>query len=76
MMKTGQRIKLIRMPDDPNPIPPGTTGTITSISEVMVPGSPFTQVGVNWDNGRTLMLCVPPDEVEFLGEPQKEAWRE
>jgi hypothetical protein len=25
----------------------------------------WLQVGVDWDNGRTLMLTVPPDEYEI-----------
>jgi len=59
-MKVGDTIELIAMPDDPCAIPVGTKGKVVSIQEVrMTP--PFTQVGVDWDNGRTLSLVVPPD---------------
>jgi hypothetical protein len=56
------------MSDDPDPILPGTTGTVTSVRQH---GS-WHQVDVKWDNGRTLMLVVPPDQFETLsGTTQK-----
>jgi len=62
MFDVGDRIELISMPDDPSPLPSGSRGTITGKNPVnMGPGQSFTQYGVKWDNGRTLMLCVPPD---------------
>jgi hypothetical protein len=48
------------MPDDPDPIPPGTTGPVTAVRRY----GTWAQVDVAWDNGRTLMLVVPPDQVE------------
>jgi hypothetical protein len=59
MVIKGDRIRLVHMPDDPDPIPPGTEGEVTSVNEVRSMG--FTQIGVKWDNGRTLSLAVPPD---------------
>lgn len=56
--KSGDRIRLIRMVDDPDPVPSGTTGTVIA-DPVLVYGS--WQVSVKWDNGRGLSLCVPPD---------------
>lgn len=72
-VKIGQRIRLIRMDDDPDPIPVGTTGEVLEVIEAMV-----LQAGVSgqrrewyiqmkWDNGRTLNLIYPKDEFEVIG---------
>ncbi|MCA9135588.1 MAG: DUF4314 domain-containing protein [Planctomycetales bacterium] len=58
-LKTGDRIRLLSM-NDPDPIPVGTTGTVVGVH----PQSDWTQVDVDWDNGRSLMLSIPPDTVE------------
>ena len=58
----GDRIRLLAMPDDPNPIPPGTTGTVTAVRQYRT----WAQVDVAWDSGRTLMLVVPPDQFEVM----------
>lgn len=60
--KPGDRIRLIAMSDDPDPIPPGTTGTVTAVR----PYATWAQVDVAWENGRTLMLVVPPDQIEVI----------
>lgn len=65
-MKIGDRIELIEMLDDPNPIPIGTKGTIQSINPVNFGREKFTQIDVKWDNGRTLMLSIPPDRVKII----------
>ena len=56
----GDRIRLVRMcADDPDPIPPGSEGTVAR------PPTFFQNawdVSVNWDNGRSLGLVVPPDQ--------------
>jgi Domain of unknown function (DUF4314) len=57
--KVGDRIRLVRMIDDPDPITPGTCGTVDFVSQV----GDWTQIGVEWDNGRSLMVCVPPDRI-------------
>jgi hypothetical protein len=62
----GDRIRLIAMPDDPNPIPPGTTGTIKSVKQHGAGRDAWVQVEVEWDTGRKLMLSVPPDRLEVL----------
>ena len=61
--KIGQTIELLKMDNDPNPIPVGTKGKITGISPM-----PFneTQVHVAWENGRTLMLIHPEDKFRVL----------
>jgi hypothetical protein len=64
----GRRIRLVAsMEDEPDPVPLFTTGTVTFVSHL--PG--FTQIGVEWDNGRTMMLCVPPDRYEMLAEEER-----
>jgi hypothetical protein len=64
----GDRIRLIQMVDDPDPIPVGTMGTIVKA----YPQSGWCQLDVDWDNGRTLMLSIPPDEIERI-VPSKDA---
>ena len=60
----GDRIKLISMKNDPNPIPPNTTGTVKSVITAYV----FDEdhLYVDWDNGRTLSLLVGTDEFEVI----------
>ncbi len=60
-LKAGDRIRLLSM-DDPDPIPVGTTGTVSGV----YPQNDWTQVDVAWDNGRSLMLSIPPDRVARL----------
>ena len=61
-LKAGDRVRLVSMADDPDPIPAGATGTVAGV----YPHSDWTQVDVDWDNGRSLMLSIPPDFVEVL----------
>jgi hypothetical protein len=61
-LKVGDRIRLIQMVDDPDPIPAGTLGVVT---EVHV-HSGWSQLEVSWDNGRALMLVSPPDRFEII----------
>lgn len=61
-LKTGDRVRLISMTDDPDPIAAGELGTVVGV----YPQSDWTQVDVDWDNGRSLMLSIPPDRVERL----------
>lgn len=66
-MKTGDRVRLICMEDDPAPVPPGSTGTVTNVSDLLTFGpKPFRQISIDWDNGRTLLTCVPPDRLEVI----------
>ena len=59
----GSRVRLINMPDDPDPIEPGSEGTINYVGRVSGFGQ---QIGVKWDSGRTLMLIVGVDDFEVL----------
>ena len=61
--KIGDRIRLIFMPNDPDPVPAGSLGTIIAVH----PHHSWTQVEVDWDNGRSLMLTMPGDLIEILG---------
>jgi hypothetical protein len=68
----GDRIRLVAMPDDPDPVPPGATGTITYVEQHGTGRDAWLQVEVDWDNGRKLMLTVPPDRFEVLsGDAQQ-----
>ena len=60
------RIRLVAMPDDPDPVPPATTGTVTAVHPHGSGRDQWLQVEVDWDNGRKLMLTVPPDRFEVL----------
>ncbi|MDA9859531.1 DUF4314 domain-containing protein [Rubripirellula sp.] len=63
--KAGDRVRLVLMTDDPDPIPVGTTGTVAGV----YPQNGWTQVDVDWDSGRSLMLSIPPDVVERVSPP-------
>lgn len=54
----GKTVKLIQMYDDPDPIPPGTLGTVYHVGGGML--------NVNWENGRRLGVIVDVDEFEIL----------
>ena len=68
----GDRIRLLAMPDDPDPILSGATGTVTAVRQYGSGRDAWHQVDVDWDNGRTLMLVVPPDEFEVVPSVAKE----
>jgi hypothetical protein len=54
------------MPNEPDPIPAGTKGTVTSVARCVAGREVWLQVDVDWDNERQLMLAVPPDQFVFL----------
>lgn len=60
----GDRIELILMPHDPAPQERGAQGTVTHVSDL--PWDKSVQIGVKWDNGRTINLCCPPDRFRIL----------
>jgi hypothetical protein len=60
--KPGDRIRLLSMPDDPDPLPAGSLGTVQRVTDI--------QIAVRWDNsGRSLMLCPDADRFEVLPMP-------
>jgi hypothetical protein len=61
----GSRIRLIAMPDDPDPIPAGSEGVVVEVTD-----GPFAQIEVRWDNGRTLHLLPDVDCFEIIGREE------
>lgn len=57
------RVELVSMSDDPDPIATGAKGTVVGCERVALGPGPYWQVSVDWDDGRTLSLCCPPDRV-------------
>ena len=68
MVEPGTRIRLGYMPDDPDPVPVGTLGTVEWATRMTFERRPTWQIGVKWDNGRTLMLVSPPDSFSVVKE--------
>lgn len=65
--KKGDRITLVHMGDDPNPIAPGTEGTVLSVQKLSFGTTPPAhQIHVAWDSGRSLSCICPPDIVRVL----------
>jgi len=63
MVAIGDRIRLIAMVDDPDPIPAGATGTVLAVTT-----GRFAQIDVAWDNSsRTLSLVPGVDRFEVIG---------
>lgn len=56
----GDRIELVSMENDPDPIAPGERGTIDYLGAVL---QGQRQIGVKWDSGRSLMLLLPMDKI-------------
>lgn len=64
-LTVGNKIRLIKMDDDPCPIPAGATGTIQKINIVGLGAI----VSVKWDapyETRTLNLVYPVDHYEVI----------
>jgi len=64
--KRGDRIRMLAMQDDPDPIQVGQTGTVVSVSRHGGGNDAWFQIDVSWDNGRMLMLVSPPDAFEII----------
>lgn len=60
----GTRIELISMPDDIDPVLPGTQGTVTYATGA--------QIAVDWDNGRKLAILVGHDIYRVVKENENE----
>ena len=55
----GTRIQLDHMEDPWAPVPPGTRGTVQFVDDI-------GQIGMKWDNGRTLSLVPGEDNFRKL----------
>jgi uncharacterized protein DUF4314 len=58
----GDRVRLVEMVSDPNPIPSGVLGTVWRIDALGT-------VHVQWDNGRELGLVPERDRYELVAKP-------
>ena len=65
----GDRIRLINMSNDPNPIESDATGTVKEVNSVQMFGE--DHLIVDWDNGRSLGLLVGEDEFEVIEKGQE-----
>lgn len=68
----GDRIELIAMPEEPDPIEPGRQGTVTEIVDTDWLERGTHQIWVKWDCAddeipRNLSLVVPPDRFRIVG---------
>lgn len=64
----GDRIRLLVMPHDPAPQERGAEGTVTEVNYAPIRGDGGHQIWVDWDNGRTIALSVPPDRYAIIGK--------
>ncbi len=57
----GDRVQITAVvPDDPDPIPVGTAGTVMRVLHTS------RQADVDWDNGRTLLLLLDVDPYRVI----------
>jgi len=61
----GTRVRIESMPEEPMPIPAGTSGTILSVSEDSHP-----RYRVQWDDLRRLCLLPGIDRFEIIGSTE------
>ena len=65
----GTRLELISMGKDPDPVPPGTRGTVERVNS-------YGDIEMSWDNGRTLSLIPGEDNFRKLTMEELEAEQE
>lgn len=67
--KEGMRIRMVSMTDDPNPIAPGTEGTIRLIDGMGI-------IHVKWDDGRTLGVIPGVDHYQLVPDSKTDLYDE
>ena len=65
----GTRLELTLMGDDPQPIPPGSRGTVDHVDDMGT-------IHMRWDNGRSLGLIPGEDSFRKLTTEELEAEQE
>ena len=70
-VKSGDHIRLIEMPNDPDPIPPGSEGVGVDVTD-----GPLAQIIVDWKNGRSLALIPGVDRFDIIESAKvEEEWQ-
>lgn len=66
--KVGDRIELIQMGPDPDPIPNGTCGLVIGVCPMgtTLKGESKFVIKVRWDIPRSLALAYPEDQLKVL----------
>jgi hypothetical protein len=65
-VKKGDRIRLIAMPEDPDPIPAGSEGVVVEVTN-----GPLAQIIVDWIGiDRSLALIPGVDLFEIIGRQE------
>lgn len=54
-------IELVEMPQDPDPIPVGTKGTVTDIQDTL--DGKAKVYTIDWEINRSLSIISPPDSI-------------
>lgn len=67
--KEGMRIRMVSMTDDPNPIAPGTEGTIRLVDDAGV-------IHVKWDDGRSLGVIPGVDHYQLMPDSKSDLYDE
>lgn len=73
-VRKGDRIRLLAMPCDPDPIPPGATGTVQDVRPLRLGSRITTVISVAWDISRSLALVCPPDSFEVIEADLVDEW--
>ena len=61
-VKKGDHIRLVSMPNDPDPIPAGSEGIVVEVTD-----GPYAQIAVDWIGiSRTLDLVPGVDHFEII----------
>ncbi len=66
-LSPGQRVEILYMAQEKWPVPAGTLGTVTEVCH----HGRWTQVWVDWDNGRRLAMLLPDDKYRLVGDLKK-----